>query len=192
MTVMVVARMVVLAALVSGTIVAATHWAVRSRRLNPFGAWARFVRKASDPLLLPLERRVARAGGNPQDATYWLLGIVVVGGLVVLGLAGWSAGAIARWAAMAGAGPRGWLLLLVRGAYTVLTIAIFARVIGSWLGVGPFNKWMRPAYVLTDWLVRPIQRVLPPFGMFDLSPLAAWLLLIVARSLLTALIVGSL
>ena len=53
-----------------------THWAVRSRRITPFGAWPRFMRRASDPVLLPLERRVIRAGGSPQDAPLWLIGIV--------------------------------------------------------------------------------------------------------------------
>jgi uncharacterized protein YggT (Ycf19 family) len=32
---------------------------------------------------------------------------------------------------------------------------------------------MRPAYVLTDWIVEPLRRALPPLGVFDLSPLAA-------------------
>ena len=30
-----------------------------------------------------------RAGGSPQDAPLWLLGIVIVGGLLLLSLTGW-------------------------------------------------------------------------------------------------------
>ena len=81
-----VARTLVVVALVYASAVALTHWAVRSRRITPFGAWPRFVRRVSDPVLLPLERRVVRAGGNPQDAPLWLLGIVIVGGLLLLSL----------------------------------------------------------------------------------------------------------
>ena len=36
--------------------------------------------RLSDPVLLPLERRIFRAGGNPQNAPLWLLGIVIGGG----------------------------------------------------------------------------------------------------------------
>ena len=44
------------------------------RRINPFGAWPSLIRRASDPVLRPLERRVVRMGGNPQDAPLWLIG----------------------------------------------------------------------------------------------------------------------
>ncbi|HKG32441.1 MAG TPA: hypothetical protein VKB22_01790, partial [Gemmatimonadales bacterium] len=51
-------RTLVIVALVYASIVALTSWGVRTRRINPFGTWPRFVRRASDPLLLRLERRV--------------------------------------------------------------------------------------------------------------------------------------
>jgi uncharacterized protein YggT (Ycf19 family) len=43
-------------------------------------------------------------------------------------------------------------------------------------------------YLLTDWLVEPLRRALPPVGMFDLSPLAALLVLWVIERLLLSLI----
>ena len=68
------------------SIVALTHWLpCGATAINAFGAWARFVRRWSDPLLRPLERRLVRGGANPQDAPFWLVGIVVVGGLVLIG-----------------------------------------------------------------------------------------------------------
>ncbi|MGH7622515.1 MAG: YggT family protein, partial [Gemmatimonadaceae bacterium] len=36
-------------------------------------------------------------------------------------------------------------------------------------------------YKLTDWIVRPIARVLPPFGMIDFSPIVAYLLIYVVQ-----------
>ena len=66
--------------------------------------------------------------------------------------------------------------------------AILIRVLGSWLGVGRYNRWMRPFYSVTDWLVEPIRRRLPPFGALDLSPVAAYLLLLLLRgAILSAL-----
>jgi len=40
---------------------------------------------------------------------------------------------------------------------------------------------MRPFYLLTDWLIDPIRRILPPFGIIDFSPMVAWLVLYVVR-----------
>jgi YggT family protein len=149
--------------------------------MNPFGAWPRLVRKLSDPILLPLERRIISAGGSPQDAPLWLLGLVIGGGLLLLTLTHWLIGMSASLRMLAGGGPRVWLRVLVSAAFTVLMAAILIRVIASWLGIGPYRRWMRPFYVLTNWLIDPIRRILPPVGMFDFSPMVAWLVLYVVR-----------
>jgi YggT family protein len=146
------------------------------------------MRKVSDPVLLPLERRILRAGGNPQNAPIWLLGIVVGGGLVLLSLTGWLIDLIIRLRYMAQSGPRMWVATLVSFMFTVLMTAILIRVIGSWLGIGPYNRWMRPVYVLTNWLVDPIRRILPPLGMIDFSPMVAWLVLYVVRGFVMGLL----
>ena len=38
--------------------------------------------------------------------------------------------------------------------------------------------------VLTNWLIDPIRRLMPPVGMIDLSPMVAWLLLWIARGVI--------
>ncbi len=171
----------VVAAFVYAVVVAGTHWAVRTRRLNPFGGWARFVRRISDPILRPLERRVLRAGGSPSDAPLWLLGIVLVGGLVLISLVHWAIGAAYELGALAQAGPRDWLIAVVSWVFRILMIALLVRVIGSWFGVSPYAKWMRPFVALTEWLLEPLRRLLPPFGPLDLSPMVAYLLLWIAQ-----------
>ena len=40
---------------------------------------------------------------------------------------------------------------------------------------------------LTDWLIDPIRRLLPPVGMIDLSPMVAWLVLWIARGVVLRL-----
>jgi YggT family protein len=174
-------RALVVLSLVYAVTVALTHWAVRSRRITPFGPWPRFVRRISDPVLLPLERRIIRSGGSPQDAPLWLVGLVIGGGLVLVSLTGWLIGTANTIVLVAQGGPRTWLRLLVSAAFSVLMAAILIRVIGSWFGVGPYRKWMRPFYLLTDWLIDPIRRILPPVGIIDFSPMVAWLVLYVVR-----------
>jgi YggT family protein len=182
------ARGLVVAALVYASIVALTHWAVRRRKIGPFGVWPRWVRRASDPVLLPLERRVIRFGGSPQDAPLWLLGIVIVGGLLLVSLTNWLLGMAGSLSALASAEPRDWIRFLVSSAFTLVMVAIFIRVIASWFGIGPYRKWMRPLVLLTDWIIEPIRRILPPTGMIDFSPMVAWLVLWVVRGLVLSAI----
>jgi len=183
-----VARVLVVAALVYASVVALTHWAVRSRRITPFGAWPRFVRRLSDPVVVPLERRIVRAGGSPQDAPLWLLGVVVAGGLLLLTLVHWLAGFAATLGTLSESGPRTWAGFLVSGLFNVLMIALLIRVISSWFGISPYRPWMRPVMALTNWIIDPIRRILPPFGMIDFSPLVAWLVLTLVRGFVLSLL----
>ena len=181
-------RSIVLLALAFAATVALTHWAVRSRRINPFGAWPRLVRRISDPILLPLERRVINAGGNPQNAPLWLLGLVIGAGLLLLSLTQWLINTAAGLVLLAQGGVRVWIQVLMSAVFTILMAAILIRVIASWLGIGPYRKWMRPVYALTNWLIDPIRRILPPVGIFDFSPMVAWLVLYVVRGFVLGLL----
>jgi YggT family protein len=182
------ARGIVVAALLYASIVAVTHWAVRRRKIGPFGAWPRLVRRVSDPVVLPLERRVIRFGGNPQDAPLWLVGIVILGGLLLLSLVNWLLGMAGAVGALATASPRDWIRILVGWAFTLVMTALFVRVIASWFGVSEYRPWMRPLVFMTDWVIRPIRRILPPTGMIDFSPMVAWLVLLVARNLVLGML----
>lgn len=180
-----VLQVVVFVLFLLAAIVALTHWAVRRGFLAPFGWWPAVVRRVSDPVVVPIERRVHRAGGNPQDAPLWLAGAVLVLGLVALWLVRTLATAVHEAAWLADAGPRGWARALLGAAFLVLKVALIVRVVASWFGRGEYTRWLRPVYLLTDWLVRPLRRVLPAVGMFDLSPLVAYLLIIIVEGLVT-------
>ena len=179
-----VVRWLVVAGLAYSAVVALTHWAVRSKKLSPFGAWPRTVRRLSDPVLQPIERRLVRAGGLPQSASYWLLAIVVIGGLLLVSLVNWAIGFAYSLGTLAGAGPTVWLLTLLSWTFTVLRVALLVRVIASWFGISQYTKWMRPIVLLTDWLLEPLRRVLPPFGPLDLSPLVAYFILWIAERII--------
>jgi YggT family protein len=181
-------RILVIVALAYASLVALSHWAVRTRRISPFGAWPRFVRRMSDPVLLRLEKRIIAAGGSPQNAPLWLLGLVIAAGLILVSLTNWLIGILAGLSAAVNGGPRVWLRLGVSAVFTILMAAILIRVIASWLGIGPYRSWMRPVVALTSWLIDPIRRILPPMGMFDFSPMVAWLVLYVVRGFVLGMI----
>ena len=184
----VLARYLVVAALAYAVIVAATAWAVRRRYLGPFGVWPRFVRRISDPVLRPLERRVVRLGGNPQDASLWLIGIVVVSGLIIVSLVRWLVGFWYTIIALGQSGPHEVVKFAVGGVFSLVMIALFVRVVSSWFGISPYSRWMRPVMAATSWLVEPIRRILPPVGMIDFSPMVAWLVLWLARGVVMGML----
>jgi YggT family protein len=171
------------------SVLAATgSWLVRTRRVPPFSALGRFARSASDPLIAPVERRLLRSGGNPVNAGWWLVMGVAVAGILLLALARWLVQAAWSLRLTLDAGPAATFGLAVSLVYSVLVIALIVRVVGSWLGVFRYTAWMRPAYFLTDWIVEPLRRVLPHFGPFDWSPLAALVGLWILKAVLLAIL----
>ncbi len=183
-------RIAIAAAFLFTLIVAVTHWLVRERKLAAFGVWARTVRRVSDPVLQPIERRLVRSGGNPQQAPVWLAGLTLILGLVALWLFRWIVGTFVSLVYLSRGEPRFWIAQLVHWAFSILEIAIIIRVIGSWIGAGRYTRWMRPFVVLTEWLLAPLRRVIPPFGMIDISPLVAYFLLVIAERGVMSLILS--
>ncbi len=177
MLVLELVRYVVFGVFALSALVALGSWAVRTRRINPFSSLGQTTRKLTDPVLEPIEHWVLKRGGNPQNAGWWLLGISVAGGIVLVTLTQWLAFQMVSIAAAAASGPRGLLRLAVYSAGQLVTFALVARVIGSWFGVGRYNRWMRPAYKLTDWIVEPLRKIVPRMGMIDITPLVAWFLI---------------
>ena len=181
-----VARYAVFGIFALSVAVAAGSWLVRTRKISPFSAFGRSLRSGTDAILGPVEKRVVRMGGNPVNAGWWLVVIVAAGGVVFISLLGWGLNAFQDAAGAAAAGPGAALALIVMFAYNVMFYAVIVRIVASWLGFFRYNRWMRPVYALTDWLIEPIRRVVPLLGMFDLSPLVALVILYLLKSILLA------
>jgi YggT family protein len=176
-----VIRVAVFVVFVLAAVVAATHWAVRHKHLQPFGPLPRGVRRLGDPLIKPFERRLYRSGGNPVNAPYLFFWAALLGGLAVIALTDWLISIVVSLGSSATAGPRGLLIFAINGTFSILMLALFVRVIASWIGVSPYSRPMRVVHWLTDWLLDPLRRVIPPLGAFDLTPLVAYLMLALAR-----------
>jgi YggT family protein len=59
----------------------------------------------------------------------------------------------------------------------VLWLALLVRVILSWFPVDPSNPIIRILWEVTEPVLAPFRRVIPRIGMFDLSPIAAFLVI---------------
>jgi YggT family protein len=95
-------------------------------------------------------------------------------------------------AALAGAGvaPPGLLVVAVAEllSKTVWTFtgAIFIQVVASWVAPGTYNPVMSLIDTLTEPVMRPARRIVPPLGGLDLSPMVALVALQLVLMLLVA------
>ena len=177
-------RYTVFGLVVLSALVALGSWLIRTKRVSPFGVLGRTLRAVTDPVMRPVERRLVRMGGNPIHAGGWLVVITAVAGIVFLSLAGWLFATYETAHAAASGGTRATFALIVDLLYRILFAALIVRVIAAWFGMFRYSRWVRPAYILTDWIVEPIRRVLPLVGGWDLSPLVAMFAISILRQIL--------
>lgn len=178
-----VLRVVLLSAALVMAVIAVIDWMVRTRRINPFSPIARFFRQRIDPMLEPVERRVIRAGGIPANAPWWALVAIVIIGIVLLAILDFVAGLVADLMVGVSGGFGGVLRLLVYWTFTVLRIAILVRVIASWLPISPYSPWIRWSFTLSEPILQPLRRVIPPFRSIDLTPIIAFFALGILEAL---------
>jgi YggT family protein len=169
-------RVAVFVAAVVVGVVALVDWLVRTRRISPFSGIARFFRRSVDPLMVPVERTVIRAGGQPAAAPWWTLVTVVVGGVLLIFLMEFVGGLLRQLVAGVDA-PRLLPVLLLSWAFKLLEFALLVRVIVSWLPISRYSRWVRWSFTLTEWFLAPLRRIIPPLGMMDITPLVAYLAL---------------
>lgn len=162
-------------------------WAVRTRKISPFNAIARFCRATVDPLIAPIERKVVRAGGTPASAPLWALAAVVIGGILLLSLLDFILFQVAKSMIASQNGAAGIFQLLVSWTFTILKIALIVRVVSSWLPISPYSRWVLWSYKLSEPILAPMRRIVPNFGGLDITPLLAYFLLSLTESFLLRL-----
>jgi YggT family protein len=73
----------------------------------------------------------------------------------------------------------------------ILFLALIIRAVLSWLtGVAALQPIARFINRVTDPLIEPIRRIVPPLGGIDVSPLIAMLVIWLVESLLLTLLAG--
>ena len=163
-------------------------WAIRTRRISPFSPLARTIRDRVEPwLVAPMERRLLRAGGSPYSAPWWALAAVIIGGLLLISGVQFLRDQLVMLLFAASSGYS-LIAVLVKWTFTVLRVALFARVIASWVGGSPYSKWWRWSYVLTEWFLAPMRNVIPTIGMIDITVIVAYF----GLGILESVIIGSL
>lgn len=147
---------------------------------NPFGKVGRFsykLKKSTDRFVYPAARLLAQFRVNTKLAplvtilitailSYFLLGIVQSTIFIIGGLA----------EAITTNNAKMLLGFVLYALVSVYILFIFLRFIGSWF-VFSRNTFLGFVHRVTDPVLIPVQKLIPPIGMFDLSAMIVLLVL---------------
>lgn len=168
------------------------RWIIDKTDMNPFGTFARNVRRYSDQLVGPVRSHLLRVGFNYKFAPILTILIAILSGYFLLqffeSVLFTLSGTIASL--------RGGFIVpligyLLYGLLAVLSLMIIVRIIMAWLMIHG-NRLSRILYTFTEPVLAPFRRLIPPVAMFDLSPIIVlFLISIFQQAILGTLIMSS-
>jgi YggT family protein len=80
------------------------------------------------------------------------------------------------------------LYRLINYLFGLLDLAILIRVLLSWLRPDPWNPLVRLVYQITDPILAPLRRIIPPIAGLDITPMVALILIDFARRIVFTLL----
>ena len=139
---------------------------------------AQGILKLTSPVVVPL-RRIVPSFGRLDSATILVAFAVQYLALtLILMITGYQA-AVSAIAITA-------LVKLVLLSLNLFMLAIFVRIILSWISPGQYNPATAIISTLTEPVLRPVRNLIPSIGGFDISPVFA----LIALGALARLIMG--
>lgn len=72
--------------------------------------------------------------------------------------------------------------------FTALNFAILIRVLISWIRVDPRNPLIQFLFAITEPILAPFRRIIPPAAGLDFSPIVAFFVLELLRRLILSLL----
>lgn len=80
------------------------------------------------------------------------------------------------------------VIWLIEAIVQILIIAIVARALVSWFRADPRHPLIQVLNAITEPILGPLRRIIPPMGTFDITPIVAIILLeVIGRVLVYAL-----
>jgi len=159
---------------------------------NPFGRVGRFgfkIRKLTEKWVYPAARFLANFRVDTRLAplvsifiglviTYFFTSIVGNAFFVIDGLT----------AGIVGGNPKVVIGFILYGLLSVLVLFIFVRFISSWF-VFTRNTFLGFVNRVTDPILLPVQKLIPPIGMFDISAMLVLILIGLIQSVVLSVFV---
>lgn len=148
--------------------------------VNPFNWSARTIRRVTDPVVMPVRRALIGFRVDPKAAPFIAVLLIIVAGYLAVQVAGSLLNTVAGILFAISSGRAGTPVAiigyLIFGFLGLYTLAIFIRIILAWVSMSYANPLMRFFFKTTEPLLGPLRRVIPPVGMFDISPIVAFLI----------------
>jgi YggT family protein len=136
-----------------------------------------FLVRATNPLVVPL-RRIVPARGRLDPASFLMAVIIQLLGIISLyWLNGASLPPISLMLA--------WSVIAVIGLVVkIYFFALLGMIILSWIAPGSSNPAAYLMYQITEPVMAPFRRLLPPMGGLDLSPILLFILINIVQIVL--------
>lgn len=154
--------------------------------VNPFSWLAVTLRRSTEPVLAPVRAVLIGFRLDPKVAPFIAVILIIVAGylvvLVVGAILNTIAGIIYATSSRPLGAPVAIIGYLLFGFLGLYTLAIFIRIIFSWVGMRYANPLMRFVFGITEPLLGPLRRTVPPVGMFDISPIVAFIILWICKA----------
>jgi len=82
------------------------------------------------------------------------------------------------------------VIRLVDLLFTLYSLAIIARVFMSWVRIDPYHPVVQFLYRITEPVLAPLRKRIPPLGMVDISPMVALIGLLILQRIIDALLIS--
>jgi YggT family protein len=79
---------------------------------------------------------------------------------------------------------------LIDTAFRVYSYILIARILLSWVQPNPYNPVVRWIVRVTEPVLAPARRIIPPIGMVDISPIIVFFILDLLRRWLLRLVMA--
>jgi len=181
---------VVVTAIVGVILLILARVVVNYADMNPFSRTAITIRQFSDPLLTPVRRILMSYGLDQKLAPFVTILIAILIGWLLLELVG---SVVFTMRGVITSLQRGALVSLVGyllfGVLAVYSMMIVTRIILGW-GMSYGNRMMRFLVRVTEPILGPFRRLIPPLGMFDISPIIVLLILQLFQRAIAGTLIG--
>ena len=162
--------------------------------LNPFSWASRTIRRLTDFFVGSVRRSLMGFGVDPKFAPLVVILLAILLGWFFLWLTEELAQTILGvFISIKAASPVSAIGFIIYGALSVYSVLIFMRIVFSWGMVSYSNRLMRFLVNVTEPLLGPLRRIIPPLGMMDISPIFAFIIVwLFQRAILGTLLRGGL
>ncbi|MDX2478656.1 MAG: YggT family protein [Gammaproteobacteria bacterium] len=130
---------------------------------------SQFIVTITNPVLRHFRRFIPGYGGIDIASLVLMMTLQMLELLLISLLFGTPASAVGLFVLAVGK--------LLEMTIYIFMFAIFARIIISWVNPQLYNPMTLLLASMTDFMMQPARRLIPPIGMLDLSPMIVFLIL---------------